>query len=705
MKTIQRDQGTKEQRKEVGKAPETSPLPPCSSAPLPPCSSAPLLLLLIAAALRLIGLNNVSPPGLAHDEVANWLIDRSILAGEHAIYFTRAYGHEAGFHYVQAAFVALIGDNALALRLPAAFFGLLGVAISYALARRLFGRDVALLAAALLATLFWPVFYSRLALRAISLPFFAGLSAYFFWKGINSTQRHKGTKTQRKEEEKVKSFSPLPLRPFAPLLPRSPAPLLPFLLAGLFAGLAMHTYMAARALPIFYGLYFVYLTLFHRDVWRRHGWGLAGFTAVFALVAAPLLIFLLQNPGAEFRIAEVSAPLDALRGGDLRPILANAWRIMIGFGFAGDPLWRQNVAFAPVFEPVGALFFYAGVFISLWRWRDRRYGFVLLWLAVSAVPSLVTINAPSTIRMINALPLVTVFPAIVIHNLFNLSTVFPRLSTDFAKIHLLFLLTIVGVYGTRTAVFTFRDWPAGGDVPFVWQAAFTEIAAALDVDRQIGAAAVAGWSPETMDPNTMILLLRRDDVQTSHFHPEAGTLILPAGDDALHLFRPAILPLDPVWEARLAVWGAPARENGRFIHYTIPSPAIRPAQETAVSFGDELLWLGYDLDCTAGACELITYWRVLAPPGGARRLFVHALDAGGALLAEAYRLDAPDPQGLWFAHWHPGDTILQRVEIAYPETAVALRLGLFDPYTCTPGPCQNLRTDGGELFVQITGGK
>ncbi|MCP4415281.1 MAG: glycosyltransferase family 39 protein, partial [Chloroflexi bacterium] len=139
-------------------------------------------LLLAAAALRLVGLNNISPPGITHDEVANWLIDRAILAGEHAIYFSRAYGHEAGFHYVQAGFVALIGDNVLALRLPAAFAGLLGVAVTFALTRKLFGKKVALMAAGLLALLFWPVFYGRLALRAISLPLVAGLSAYFWWQ-------------------------------------------------------------------------------------------------------------------------------------------------------------------------------------------------------------------------------------------------------------------------------------------------------------------------------------------------------------------------------------------------------------------------------------------------------------------------------------------------------------------------------------------
>ena len=60
-----------------------------------------LCFLLLAAFFRLYGFVSFSPPGLTHDEVANWLIVQDILAGKHAIYFTRAYGHEAGFHYVQ----------------------------------------------------------------------------------------------------------------------------------------------------------------------------------------------------------------------------------------------------------------------------------------------------------------------------------------------------------------------------------------------------------------------------------------------------------------------------------------------------------------------------------------------------------------------------------------------------------------------------
>jgi 4-amino-4-deoxy-L-arabinose transferase-like glycosyltransferase len=134
------------------------------------------LILLLAAVLRLWTLANV-PPGLAHDEVANWLIARDILAGRHAIYFTAAYGHEPLYQYAQAVTVALFGDHWLGLRYPSVAFGLLGLAIIYVLVRRLFGAPVALLTGGWLATSFWPIFYARVALRAITLPFTAALAA------------------------------------------------------------------------------------------------------------------------------------------------------------------------------------------------------------------------------------------------------------------------------------------------------------------------------------------------------------------------------------------------------------------------------------------------------------------------------------------------------------------------------------------------
>src|SRR3990172_5548143 len=76
--------------------------------------------LLIAAAFRLIALNDV-PPGLHHDEVIIGQVAKDILRGHLAIYFTPGYGHEPLYHYLLAGMFAAMGATDFALRLTSAF--------------------------------------------------------------------------------------------------------------------------------------------------------------------------------------------------------------------------------------------------------------------------------------------------------------------------------------------------------------------------------------------------------------------------------------------------------------------------------------------------------------------------------------------------------------------------------------------------------
>jgi 4-amino-4-deoxy-L-arabinose transferase-like glycosyltransferase len=631
--------------------------------------------LLVGAAMRLLGLNNVTPPGLEHDEVAHWLINQDILAGNHAIYFTEAYGHEALYHYLQTAVGVLVGDHALGLRLPSAYLGILLIAVSYALGRRLFGWRVALPAAAFLAVLFWPVFYSRLALRAISLPVLSGLAALLWWRGWSPG-----------------FSSPSPTRAARP---RPSGSLLWFGLAGLAAGLSLHTYMAARAVPIFFVLYIGYLLLFHRPALQARWHGVALFFVIMTAVALPLVVFLQTNPGAEFRISEVDAPLRALLAGDVGPVLTNTWRIALMFGVAGDPLWRQGIAGQPVFGPLLAVLFYAGVGLAAWRWRDARYAFLLLWLATAVVPSVVTVDAPSSIRIVNLLPVLILFPALVIHKGVELSTGLDKLSTPrWITAGVVVITVLWGVALWRTVDGLWRVWPANDEVAFVWQRGLTDAAAYLDADPATGPVAVGGWTPATMDAPTMELSLRREDLSLRFFDP-TQSLILPAESPGgpARIVRPAILPLAPPLEALVADWAVPV--VGDFALYQAPAGAtLSPPVLAGALFGDEIRLIGYDLlaPCAAEqttACTLLAYWQVEAAPSGDRRFFLHALDGACGLAAQDDRSGAPA------AFWRPGDLIVQQLMV--PPSAGGWRLGVYDPATE-----QRLTTETGADAVVIT---
>lgn len=628
-----------------------------------------IIILLVAAAFRFTGLDNfptpdgATPPGLEHDEVAHWLINQDILAGEHAVYFTEAYGHEALYHYLQAGFGALVGDHALALRLPSAYFGILLVAVAYALARRLFGVRVALWSAAFLAVLFWPIFYSRLALRAISLPVFSGLAAYWWWRAFPGQTELDGNKEDKGNEPERGDIGR-----------RSTTWHL--FVAGVLAGLSLHTYMAARAVPIFFALFSIYLFLIHRKITRYLWRGIVMFWLALLTVAAPLVLFLNANPGAEVRIAEVDAPLRALLSGDLRPVLENAIKIAGMFGLRGDPLWRQNIAGQPVFDPVMGFLFYAGIVFSLWRWRDPRHGFLLLWLAASVIPSLVTVDAPSSIRIVNLLPVLMLFALVFVHRLAYLSTLRDKLSTDLGT-----RIVSWGLGGLLifSAWISFSGlwlvWPANDEVRFVWQAALTEAAAYLDQSEASGPVAVGGWTPETMDPPTMALTLRRDDLSLRYFDP-TQSLIIPASPEgqSIRIVTPSILPFAAALRELVQPWEQP---HGEFTVYELPvQQAINPQNAAEATFGDRLAFLGYDVvsECLPETrCEIVTYWRVISPSNEPLRLFLHAVDSGGETVAQDDRLGVPAE------HWQAGDIIAQLLTVE--TTTMEMRLGVYIPQT------------------------
>ncbi len=629
-----------------------------------------VLILLAASAFRIIGLDNfptprgATPPGLEHDEVAHWLINQDILAGNHAVYFTEAYGHEALYHYIQAVIGALVGDHALGLRLPSAYFGVLLVAVSYTLGRRMFGVRVGLWSAAFLAVLFWPVFYSRLALRAISLPVFSGLAAYWWWRAIQHLPVYSeaGHPVGDEQPDQLSPSSTLNGGRFA------------FILAGLFGGLSLHTYMAGRAVPIFFALYTAYLALFHRPAFRKFGRGNTLFWAILALVAAPLVLYLLANPGAEIRILEVDAPLRALRQGDLRPVMENAVKIAGMFGISGDPLWRQNIAGRPVFDPLMGVLFYAGVLLSMWRWRDKRHAFLLLWLAASAIPSIVTIDAPSSIRIINLLPVLMLFPLMFIHSIPYLSTLWDKLFTELTTRIItwgLGLLLLYTAWSTYTGLW--RDWPANEEVRFVWQAALTEAAAFLDHSLESGPVAIGGWTPETMDPPTLDLTLRREDLSLRYFDP-TQSLILPAASDEenIRIVNPEALPLPPALRDPMVQW---EQRRDEFVFYTVPADFdVAPQMERNDVFGGRMIFRGYDFvgNCDIGqGCDLLTYWQVIVADAEPRRIFLHAVDHQGEIVSQADGLGAPAE------HWQPGDVVIQLLTL--PEMTSELRLGVYDP--------------------------
>ena len=670
-----------------------------------------ILILLLAAALRFWMLGQV-PPGLCHDEVANWLIARDILTGHHAVYFTAAYGHEPLYQYVQAATVALFGDHWLGLRWPSVALGLLGIAATYVLIRRLFDVPVALLAIAWLAVSFWPLFYARVALRAITLPFTAALAAYFLLRATNLPHFH----TPKHSISQSPGSGRL-------------AGVADWLLAGLFLGLSLYTYMAARIFPFILVAFLIYLFLIYSSPpipWSR----ILVFLLTAAIVSAPLVIWLTTHPGAEYRIAEVQEPLDRLLAGDPSLVWQNFTANLKLFTCAGDPWPRQNLPGRPVFaDPISAALFYVGLLIALWRWRDPRYGLLLIWLGGALVPSILTSVAPSSIRDILGLVVVFVFPALALSEARRWLII---RHSPFAIRHSLFVICYLS-FVLFSLVLTMRDyffvWPRHDAVRFDYQTDLTAVAHRLDELPPGTPVTVAGLSVHTMDGPGLDLAARRD-VHDARLCDTRETLVVPAGHD-VWIFVPQVVPFDVDLHERLLEWGAvvlpPWRGDKRGVPFTsyhlsdgadgarirrdlqhLETTAVLPDGTPValpVSFGGRLAFLGYERILPPGggirrgwwflppgggirggaptpgdSLTLLTYWRVEKPSSSTPpKIFVHLLGESDAPIAQHDGLGSP------LRGWVAGDLIVQKHTIPLPADIPPgqyhLQVGLYDSAT------------------------
>jgi 4-amino-4-deoxy-L-arabinose transferase-like glycosyltransferase len=241
--------------------------------------------------------------------------------------------------------------------------GILTVAAAYRMARAMFGKGVALMSAAWMAVSLWPIFYSRIGLRNMTLPLTISLTTWLFWRAFQDK----------------------------PTFSRKMA-----LGAGVVFGLTFYTYQGSRAFPLVFLAFTAYLAILHRRTLSRHWKGYVLFFAVAALVAAPLACYLAVNPQAEARVGNLLGPIKALLAGDPAQVLQLVIATAGMFTIRGDGVWLYNVGGRPVFpEPIGGALFYLGLLVALWRWRRPAYALLLIWLPISLAPAALTWPAPA----------------------------------------------------------------------------------------------------------------------------------------------------------------------------------------------------------------------------------------------------------------------------------------------------------------------
>jgi hypothetical protein len=428
---------------------------------------------LLGGLLRFVALETI-PPGLWYDEAINGIDALSILRepGWPLFFVTRGHPREPMFMYLEVLGILAGGTTAPALRGVAGVVGTLAIPATWWMARSYAGPRVALLTLAFFVPMRWHLTFSRLAFRTILTTLFCPLIAVFLLRTVRSGRRWDAA------------------------------------VLGLLCGLGLYTYLSMRLFLLAVAVALVVgLAAAARVPARRalHLVLVAG--AVGLLVLVPLGLHFLSNPdhlsgrqrqislldqGAEGwkrigRQAIDVALMTTLRGDHeakhnipgpprllqaylLAPDSSDSharWRDARRMGEAPDP----HGTGLPAFDLLTGLLCLAGIGLlvcQLWR-RQWAALFLLAWLLLGSLASVLSFGAPNMLRLLLLAPLAAFCLALAANAILEHS----GKSNRFAPLAIVVLLVWFAAGETWR---TFVVWPRHPQVWESYQARFREVA-------------------------------------------------------------------------------------------------------------------------------------------------------------------------------------------------------------------------------------
>lgn len=325
---------------------------------------------LLGAYFRLYRLDQV-PWDMGIDVPSNYFDVLRIYRGEYYIFFWENLGREGLFFYLIAIVGKILGLSYLSIKYTSALVGIATVPALYFLARRLFGVEVGLVAAALLAVNKWHMILSRVGLRVILMPLFAILLLHCLARALSSRRS------------------------------------LDFGLMGLVFGLGLYTYKGTAFLfAAMVGSVTLLVLLHGQDLLRSLTKGMAITVIIAVIVFVPMLRYAHDATEAytarerrqveyltwNFQHADKSIP---------QIVIHNIWKSLAMWNFYGEGVDRYNVNQERHLGFMSSILFILGLGYLVARWQSGLNGAILLFLFVPLVPMLLAMapyDAPSMFR-------------------------------------------------------------------------------------------------------------------------------------------------------------------------------------------------------------------------------------------------------------------------------------------------------------------
>jgi len=339
---------------------------------IPPQIAFVLMTMLLFGAwfLRVDNITQI-PPGIESD-TAHVLFDALRISRGYPQPFYFDTRPEPAWRFIMGGWFVLVGPEVWTARLPAAFVGLLTIAMVYRIGLVILRKQAwkylgALVAAGAMTGITAHLFLSRSHYRVILTPFILTLAMYCLLRAAHT----QGSKT--------------------------------WSLGGFFAGLGMHTYIAGLMVPLLavgFGVHqFVFPPKGERARWFNPLYMLGG---MIIPVGAWLLL--------RSYIPDLYARVDAVSGNSVSfpPSFERIWEALVeafpAFFLEGYPHALYNTPDTPFLNPVLAVFAVIGFGAAVWRWRHADGAILLGALFLFMLPGGLSREATHSVRLLGTFP-------------------------------------------------------------------------------------------------------------------------------------------------------------------------------------------------------------------------------------------------------------------------------------------------------------
>jgi hypothetical protein len=389
------------------------------------------LLAVVALGLRLYQLE-AHPYPLLKDEAFVGVESARIWLGEITNLFQPGWSLQPLWASLPTAWaVGALGRTVFALRSVSALIGMLNVVLLYLLARLWFNRLTALLAAGFLLAMPAHLHFSRLGVNNIVAPFLAALVLWLTYRAVHSGQSSH------------------------------------YLWAGLAAGATFYTYPGSRLMTVLAVFSLGLHAYQQRSLARQHVRQWLAFGLAAAVMALPITYYFARH--FDVAIANYNGSGIIPTGWLEHEVTANGRSV---FEVLLAQLARSTLVFInepalaglfnsprPYLTPVAAILFLIGLLASFWRWRQARSATLLAWFwSVVIVGSALTLNPPTSERLVGSLPAAALLAALGLNELAALAG---RLKFLRPAMVTALCVGVVGVSGTLDVAYYFGPYRDG----------------------------------------------------------------------------------------------------------------------------------------------------------------------------------------------------------------------------------------------------